>query len=169
MTPPPPADPAAAPPTPAPAAPGPGSSGDAERPTHLARPPSPMSSTNRAPNQPGRLAGAPSLRPQPRAVPRPAAAPPRADTAAPVPAQPLSRAEARPQGEVFALGPPPAKPPRAQRAGRSAPVRPVPTIPPMSVPPVIEVNPGDPEPAVVVLSTTSKRRPRQAGRRTGDR
>jgi hypothetical protein len=48
-------------------------------------------------------------------------------------------------------------------------VRPVPTIPPMSVPPVIEVNPGDPEPAVVVLSTTSKRRPRQAGRRTGDR
>ena len=162
-------EPAAAASTPAPAAPGPGSGVDAERPTHLARPPSPMSSTNRAPNQPGRLAGAPSLRPQPRAVRRPAAAPPEADTAAPAPAQPPSPVEARPQGEVFALGPPPAKPPRDQRAGRSAPVRPVPTIPPMAAPPVIEVNQGDPEPAVVVLSTTSKRRPRQAGRRTGDR
>ncbi|HVE47015.1 MAG TPA: septation protein SepH [Acidimicrobiales bacterium] len=42
-----------------------------DRPTHLARPPSPMNLSNRAVTLPGRLVGAPSLRPHPPAPPTP--------------------------------------------------------------------------------------------------
>ena len=152
---------------PTPAAARPGSLGD-ERPTHLARPPSPMSSTNRVPLQPGRMAGAPSLR-SPAPPPRGAQAPP----AAPVQPKALpvaGKASSERPAETFSPKPPPARPPRAAatttaRRGRSAPVRPVPTIPAMAVPPVIEVTPGDPEPAVVVLSAPKAPRRARAGGR----
>lgn len=141
-----------------------------ERPTHLARPPSPMSAANRTPTLPGRLAGAPSLRPPPRPAPprpRPAPAPTPASPKALVPAPPRndstngatddssssagSDAKNGARNEAFTPAPVPAKPARStHRPGRSAPARPVPTIPPMAVPSVIEVGSGDPEPAVVV-------------------
>ena len=158
---------------------------ETERPTHLARPPSPMNSTNRAPSGAGRMASAPSLRPSGRPVGRAPQAPPVSvsrpasppkpgpagqDETARQPAAPNSQKalpKAGPRSEAFTPGPPPAKLSAVvRRPGRSAPARPVPTIPPMAVPPVIEVGPGQPEPAVVVRPAKSTRATAPAVRQT---
>ncbi|HUP70040.1 MAG TPA: septation protein SepH [Acidimicrobiales bacterium] len=68
-----------------------------ERPTHLARPPSPMNPSNRAVTLPGRLVGAPSLRPPPPSAPRPR---PQAPARPPSPARgPSFRPRPRPETE----------------------------------------------------------------------
>lgn len=68
-----------------------------ERPTHLARPPSPMNPSNRAVTLPGRLVGAPSLRPPPPPAPRPR---PQAPARPPAPSRgPSFRPRPRPETE----------------------------------------------------------------------
>ena len=138
-----------------------------ERPTHLARPPSPMNSTNRVPNQPGRMAGAPSLRPAPPRRPPAARRPepaPEPEPEAPRSPEPPPGTGAAPEApaRAFTPQPPPAKParPAPRRPGRSAPARPVPTIPAMAPPGVIEVGEDEAEPAVVVLPAPPARRAR---------